>query len=43
MALLGLAAFDVIGLLSRRTSFDHPAHLAGMAIGYFYYPIHVHT
>ena len=40
-ALLGLLLFDVFGLISRRTPFDHPAHLGGMMWGYFYMPIRV--
>lgn len=36
-----MAIFDAVGMFSRRSALDHPAHLGGMAVGYFYYPIHV--
>ena len=40
-AFLGLILFDVFGLISGRTPFDHPAHLGGAAVGYFYEPFRV--
>lgn len=36
-AVLGLAAFDLYGLVSGRFSLDHVAHLTGSALGYTYY------
>lgn len=41
MAFLGLVLFDIFGMISGRTPFDHPAHLGGAAFGYFYEPIRV--
>ena len=39
IALLCTTIFETVGLFSRKSVFDHPAHLGGMAVGYFYYPI----
>ena len=36
-AALGMAAFDLYGLVARLHYFDHAAHLAGLAFGYFYF------
>ena len=41
MALAGFTVYDIIGLFLKKSVFDHPAHLAGTFLGYFYYPIHV--
>ena len=39
MALLGIVAFDLFGLITRKTPFDHAAHLGGAFFGYFYSPL----
>jgi hypothetical protein len=41
MALLGIVAFDLFGLITRKTPFDHAAHLGGAFFGYFYSPLRV--
>lgn len=40
-AMLALIAFDVFGLISHKTPFDHAGHLGGALFGYFYNPIRV--
>lgn len=40
-AMLALVAFDIFGLISRKTPFDHAGHLGGAVFGYCYGPIRV--